>query len=347
MPYTENHVNEELRAYFKIFSISYPHFLDKYIDTLEMQRLRGIGQFCGCDYTKLFNIKYWYSRLDHSIVCALMTWNFTKDKKQTIAALFHDLGTPAFSHCIDYLLGDTNRQESAERSIEKVITESKVLMEYLESDNIKIKDITCLEKYTILENEKPKLCVDRLDGVLHTGLIWRQFWQLEDIKSIYNGITVLKNEDNEDEIGFRDISSASKFFEGVYKYSTVLQQNENKFAVQFISDCLKHLIDSGRLSIDDLYKYSEKDIINLFTNDIKLREAWNNFSKVSNIKRSNRKPNVDYFVSVGAKKRYVVPLCIHNGKIVRLSTVSKECQKLLDDYMNYKDSKYAYIKNEN
>ena len=344
--YVDKHLNEELKEYFKVFSTSYPHFLDKYIDSLELQRLSTIGQFCGCDYTKLYNIKYWYSRLDHSIVTALMAWNFTKDKKQTIAALFHDLGTPAFSHCIDYLLGDTTKQETSERDIADFISNSDKLKEYLELDDTTIEDIISLEKYTVLENKKPKLCVDRLEGVLHTGLIWRQFWQLEDIRSIYSNIIVLKNEDKEDEIGFKDINSAFKFFEGVYKYSMVLQQNENKFALQFISDCIKYLIDCGRLNIDDLYKYSEKEIVELFTRDIKLSKSWDIFSNTEQIKRSSRKPNVEYFVSVDTKKRYVVPLCMHNGKIVRLNTVSKECKNLLDDYMNYKDSKYAYIKND-
>ncbi|MGI6325153.1 MAG: hypothetical protein ACOXZS_04370 [Bacilli bacterium] len=44
--------------------------------TKTLQRLAGIGFLCGIDYTKLYanEIKYWYSRLDHSIGCALITW---------------------------------------------------------------------------------------------------------------------------------------------------------------------------------------------------------------------------------------------------------------------------------
>ena len=172
MNYIDKLENEEIKKYFKMLSKEYPIFIDKYINTKELQRLKHIGQFCGCDYTKLYSCKYWYSRLDHSIACALMTYNFTKNKTQTLGALFHDLGTPAFSHCIDFLLNDSENQESSEKSIDEIISNSKEILKLLEKDNIEVYDVTNIDKYTILENQKPKLCVDRLEGVLHTALIW-------------------------------------------------------------------------------------------------------------------------------------------------------------------------------
>ena len=39
-----------------------------------------------------------YSILEHSVGVALITWHFTRDKKQTLAALFHDISSPAFKH---------------------------------------------------------------------------------------------------------------------------------------------------------------------------------------------------------------------------------------------------------
>jgi len=345
--YIEQHSNIELFKYFKTASSSYPHFIDKYINTPELKRLGGIGFFCGCDYTKLFDIKYWYSRLDHSIICALMTWSFTKDKQQTLAALFHDLGTPAFSHCIDFLLGDSINQESAEIDIEKIINGSDILMEYLDDDNVSIEDISYLEKYTILENKKPKLCIDRLDGVFSTGIIWKQFWTIDDVKYIYSNIVVLKNEDGEDELGFNDLSSAFKFFEGIYKYSIVLQQNEDKFTLRFISDSLKYLSEAKLITIDELYKLSEKEVVNLIKLHDNRETSWNMFVNATKLHRSNKKPNVNYFISIDSKKRYVIPLVLHEGIVVRLNTVSSECQTLLDDYMNYNDSKYCYITDEN
>ena len=84
--YFEN-LNETIREYFNILSEEIPDFLYDYINTQEMQRIGKIGYGCGTDYTKIFNNKFFYSNLEHSIAVALIVWNFTKDKKQTLARI--------------------------------------------------------------------------------------------------------------------------------------------------------------------------------------------------------------------------------------------------------------------
>lgn len=111
--YFEN-LNETIKEYFKVLSDEIPDFLYDYINTKPMQRIGKIGCGCGTDYTKIFNNKFFYSNLDHSIGVALIIWNFTKNKKQTIAGLFHDISTPVFKHCIDFMNGDHETQESTE-----------------------------------------------------------------------------------------------------------------------------------------------------------------------------------------------------------------------------------------
>ena len=96
-------LNQEIKEYFKILSSEFPEWLEEYIATSEMQRIGKISMSCGTDYSKFFNVRYWYSNLDHSVGVALIIWNFTHDKKQTLAGLFHDIATPVFKHCIDFL----------------------------------------------------------------------------------------------------------------------------------------------------------------------------------------------------------------------------------------------------
>lgn len=334
--------NKEIDNYFNILCKGdYPNFIDKYIDTVEMQRLAYVGQFCGCDYTKIHNIKYWYSRLEHSIATALMTWNFTKDKTQTLAALFHDLGTPTFSHCIDYVMGDTVNQESSEIDVFTIIKSSSKIANYLKDDDVNIDDLEDLEKYPIVENKKPKLCVDRLDGVLHTCLIWQQYWDLSTVKKVYDNIVVLNNEYDELEIGFQNQEIAELFFDGVFKYSIELQKNEDKYAMQFIADIIKDMIDKKILKINDLYELKEKTIVSMM---FELYDEFEHFSNAEKIERTDEIPFDCYYVSVDAKKRYVIPICINGNKIARLDTFSTNCKEKLEEYLNYKDSKYAYVK---
>lgn len=58
------------------------------------------------------------TRYDHSLTFALLTWKCTKDKKATLAGMFHDIATPCFSHVIDYMNKDYENQESTEENTE-------------------------------------------------------------------------------------------------------------------------------------------------------------------------------------------------------------------------------------
>lgn len=324
------------QQYFDIFTKDYPEFIDKYLELDEFKRIDNIGIFCGADYVKYMGIKFWYSRMDHSKTTALMTWHFTHNKTMTLAALCHDLGTPCFSHCIDYLFGDSINQESSEKNVFEIINNSNKIKEYLLSDSVDINDLEDISKYTIVENERPKLCVDRLDGILSTCLIWIKTMSIEEIKEIYDDIIVLTNEENELEIGFKTREIAEKFFKGVYDYSISLQKNEDKFMMQFIADSLKKLVDNNELSIDDLYKLKESEILDI----LKKYESWNIFTLLDGVERSDILPNDTYFVKIESKKRYSIPLC--NDK--RITEISSYCNYLLNDYMEFKDLEYTYSK---
>lgn len=93
-----------------------PKFLNKYLKVPILLRLKKVGYFCGMDYASrdIYDFPEYVSRYDHSLSTALITWYFTKDKKATIAALFHDISTPCFSHVIDYMNKDYSKQESTE-----------------------------------------------------------------------------------------------------------------------------------------------------------------------------------------------------------------------------------------
>ena len=93
--------------YIKIFiDGDIPRYLSKYLYTKTLERLRYVSQFCGCDYTKIYNPRFFYTRFHHSLIVALINEHFTHDKKSTIASLLHDDKTPCFAHTIDYVLGD-------------------------------------------------------------------------------------------------------------------------------------------------------------------------------------------------------------------------------------------------
>lgn len=193
--YFESIKNDEIRQYLELLSPEFPEWLLEYIYTPEMLRLDGVCMSCGTCYTKIYNDKYFYSTLTHSVAVALIIWNFTKDKKQTLAGLFHDIATPVFKHCIDFMNGDSEKQESTEERTEQIIKNSKQINSLLNRDNIKIEEVSDYKIYPIADNDTPKLSSDRLEYTLSGGLYQVRIFDIEQIKKYYNNIIISKNED--------------------------------------------------------------------------------------------------------------------------------------------------------
>ncbi len=318
----------------------YPNFIDKYLNTKTLNRIKNVTQFCGCDYTKLYSPLFLYTRFDHSLVVAHMTWHFTHDKIQTIAALLHDVGTPCFAHCIDYVLDDYMNQESSEKKITDIIMQDKKLMFYLNEDNVTLDNLAKLEKFPILENKSPQLCTDRLDGVLHTCYIWLHTHSLDQIKKVYNNLVILKNEYGNQEIGFKNLEIADKFVSMVSIYAKELQGNKDKYIMKYISEIIKLAIAQKLITLNDLYEKPEKEIINIFTRNF---NSWKLFEEASTLTGTEKQPN-NFYISFCTKKRNTIPLVNTTNRIERIINVSETAKRIYSELNMYQDSKFAYVK---
>ena len=317
----------------------YPNFIDKYLETKTLKRLKYITQFCGCDYTKLYNPLFLFTRYDHSLVVAHMTWRFTHNKKETIVALLHDVGTPCFAHCIDYVFGDYINQESSEKNICDIIMEDNELLAYLKQDGLTLEDFSDFSNYPILENKSPQLCTDRLDGVLHTCYIWLHTHSLNQIKEVYDNMVVLENEFGSPEIGFQDLEVAEKFVSMVYIYAKELQGNKDKYVMKYISEIVKLAFEKKLIFLDDLYTKTEKEICDIIATSF---ISWNHFNETSTLIKTEEKPNNYFYISFDTKKRNTIPLLSTPNGIKRIIDTSNKSKKIYDDLKLYKDSKYAY-----
>jgi len=269
-----------------------------------------------------------------------MTWHFTHNKKETIAALLHDVGTPCFAHCIDYVFGDYKNQESSEKSIVDMIKKDKEILKYLKEDGVFLEDLNNYSSFYILENKSPKLCTDRLDGVLHTCYIWLHTHSLAQIKEVYDNIIILKNEDNNPEIGFKNIEVAEKFVSMVYNYAMELQGNTDKYVMKFVSEIVKLAFEKRLISLEDLYTKKEEDICSIFSANFL---SWNIFNQANNLIRTDRKPKNGFYISFETKKRNTIPLVHISTDDKRIIEVSKNSKDRYENLSKYKDSKYAYV----
>ena len=270
-----------------------------------------------------------------------MTWHFTHDKKETIAALLHDAGTPCFAHCIDYVFGDYVNQESSEKKISDIVLQDKEILQFLKEDNIDLVDLDDFSRFQILENKSPKLCTDRLDGVLQTCYIWLHTHSLEQIKEIYNNMVILKNEDGNLEIGFCDLKIAEKFVCMVYNYAKELQRNTGKYVMKYISEIVKLAVQRNLVSLEDLYTKREKDICDIFAANFL---SWSIFNEASTLVQSEIEPSGVFYISFDTKKRNAIPLIQTPYGSRRITEVSDKALEKYNELREYKDSKYAYVK---
>ncbi len=338
--YLQN-LNEEIREYLKILSPEFPEWLLEYIYTPEMLRLDGIGMSCGTLYTKVYNDKYFYSSLTHSVAVALIIWNFTRDKKQTIAGLFHDIATPTFKHCIDFMNGDSEHQESTEERTEQIIRNSKEIMKLLTRDNIKVEEVYDYHIYPIADNDTPKLSADRFEYTLSGGLYQVKVFELKDIEEYYNNITILKNEDGIDELAFKDMKICENFIHDISKLWPRWIEDEDRLCMQFIADIVKSINIKKYITVDDLYKFSEQEILKLIKNcdDNYIRNAFKNFQNATrdSVYKSDIPNNKIYCTSVKGKKRYINPLVdINNTKVSRIKDISTLANNDISNFLNMK-----------
>ena len=331
-----NNVNKLVKEFFKILAVDYPEWMNDYIEAKEMLKQQYISVICGKIYSNMFNYND-YSSLDHSIGVALIVWNFTHDKKQTLSGLFHDIATPAFNHCVDFLNGDYMNQESTEELTKVIIENSNEIMSLLKKDNISVDEVCDYHMYPIADNDTPMLSADRLEYSLSNALIVFENSNLDEIREIYNDIEIQQNESGDIELGFKTKKIARKFVKLTSKLSVYYRDDETRFFMQVIADILKKVSCDGLITKKDLYELSDSEVIDIIKKS-KYNDVFNKLISVKKINKSLDKPNC-YYVKHGAKIRYIDPL--FDGK--RMSLECKIAKKMIDKNLQYKMDNYLFI----
>ncbi len=333
-----NSICKEIKDYFKVLEPNFPEWLNEYIDTKELLSQRYISVTNGTIYTDLFESDFFFSSLDHSVAVALIIWHFTHDKKQTLSGLFHDISTPAFKHCIDYLNGDYMTQESTEDLTTEIIINSKEIMDLLKRDNIEISEVDNYHIYPIADNDTPKLSADRLEYSLSNALFIYKLLDLSIIKEIYDDIEIQENEEKEIELGFKTKKIARSFVKVTSRLSVIYREDRTRYSMQFIADIIKNLNEENKISKKDLYEMKESEVIDIIESS-KYKEIFNMWRKAKKVQLSTEEPQNVYYVHHGAKIRYIDPL--FNGE--RMSKCCKIAKKMIDNNLSYDMNKFVYL----
>ena len=331
-------VDKRVLDYFNVLEPSFPEWLNDYIETKALLKQKYISVTCGTIYSDLFESEFFFSSLDHSVAVALIVWHFTHDKKQTLSGLFHDIATPVFKHCVDFLNGDYMTQESTEDLTSKIISSSKEIMDLLKRDNIKLEEVDDYHIYPVADNDTPKLSADRLEYSLSNALLTYKLSNIDEIKKIYNDVILDKDEEGTLELSFKSKDTALEFVKITSKLSIIYRDDKTRYSMQLIADIIKKLNEDGLITKEDLYNKKESEIIEIIENS-KYKEIFNIWKNAKNVKVSKEKPKNVYFVHHGAKIRYIDPLV--NKR--RISIISEEAKKEIDKNLSYDMDNYVYL----
>lgn len=304
-------LNPEIQEYFKTLSSVFPRFLIPYIESKTMQRLRGVSYFCGMEFgsKEVYDFKYYVSRLDHSISTALIVWNFTYDETKTIAALFHDASTPTFSHVIDYMNGDSLHQESTEIDLKEYLSSDQKLLTLFKANGIKLEDVANFKAYSLVDNERPRLCADRLDSLFLANLAWTKETTVPEIKKIYDNLVIKTNESGEEEFSFIDLIEADRAVELNDIINSKTHSESDFISMNLLAMMTKKIIDLGIIRYEDLFYLTDAVVFNLIINaarfDKELFTIYEKFVSLKNVKQEISTPiknkNLDPLV---LSKRY-------------------------------------------
>lgn len=239
-----------------------PEELKKYYNVPSLQRLKHVGYFCGMDYASknIYDFLNYVSTYDHSISTSGLTAKFTNDKKAILAALFHDISKPTCSHVIDYLNKDYEKQETTEEYTKDIILGDELLCSYLSEDKIKPEEIIDFKAYSIVDCRRPKLCADRIDGIILSSLMWSKTLRLREVFSIINDLDLFKNEDNELELGFKNEYMAKYFYLRNRDIDTLTHSTSDMYMMNLLADIISSSIKDELITYESLY-YLTDDLL--------------------------------------------------------------------------------------
>lgn len=299
--------NQILYEKYKSMLGEVPEFLKKYLELDILKRLMDVSIFCGMEYgsKKMYKFYAYISRFEHSLNTALITWRLTHDKKSTLAALFHDVASPAFSHVIDFMNKDYMKQESTEEKTGAILRGSKELQKMLQSDGINIEDIIDYKGDSVVDQRRPHLCADRIEGIISVSIGWTNLMNEKLVKEIIDSLVLFNNEDGRLEIGFNNKEVAEKVVEINREYNIRTSSINDYYMMNLMAKIIRKCLSIGLFTMEDLYHFGEHDVIDIIEEnksvDIELENLWLEF-------KTTEKPTIN---NVGpVKNKYINPLIL-------------------------------------
>jgi len=261
------------------------------------------------------------NRYEHSIGVFMLLRKKGASLEEQIAGLLHDISHTAFSHIIDWVFGDPQK-ENYQDSLHSERMEKSEINKILKKYGFDYERVSNFHNFLLLDNEIPSICADRLDYSLRE---LKLIIGIEKTRQMFLALVVINGS-----FAFNSISLAKEFsldFLDRQKNHWAAEESRKKyflFARIFKYALEKHILVNSDFWLDDEQVLSKlvgsKDIFIL--ESLKLLESKNFL----------RDFNEEGFV-LRKKLRYVDPFVFFNDNLTRLSELDKDYKQKLEEFL--------------
>ena len=301
------------------------------INTSLMQRLHHIDQSGPQSYFGMTNegkslIVPHFSRFEHSLGVYLLLVKAGASHDEQIAGLMHDASHTVFSHIGDLVFGKGDGAKSYQDGIhidylssyddvKKVLHRYSMHLEDMDPDK---------EEYTALERPLPDLCADRIQYIIHTGVLLdcinkQEAREIVQDLEFKNGIWFFKSK----EIAYRFASIS------LYCLQALWGGHVNAFFYLIFKHMLLRALELKLVTAHDLHYSIDQTVLDVLlqSNDpyiqrlMKYTHNWEQWYKVVPYDQSD----INYRI----KFRGVNPFVLINGELQRLTAIDS---KYADEY---------------
>ncbi|MDO8517532.1 MAG: HD domain-containing protein [Nanoarchaeota archaeon] len=292
-------------------------YLVELINSPSIQRLKGISMGMPQEYYH----KPIYSRYEHSVGVLVLLRKLKADSKEQIAGLLHDISHTAFSHVIDWVIGDPTKEDYQDNMFLDFIKNSEI-PSILNKYNFNYKKFSNLSKFSLLEKDAPSLCADRFDYSIRE-INWNEGKDITEmiVKDLIN---------HNNNMAFNSKKIAGIFAKG-YSHcnSEHWAGDEAKARYYLLAKILKRALLKKIISINDLRTLQDYSIINLLVEN-KDKEILYHLHLLKDNFIIKKVESYEEGIILKKKFRYVDPEVLLDNTIVRLSDISQTYKTLLN-----------------
>ena len=233
-----------------------------------------------------------------------------------IAGLLHDIASPVFAHVVDFMLGDSMKQEATEGGTRDTIARSGRIQALLAGLGLSTDDVADYHRYPIADNDSPRLSADRLEYTLG-NLVNYRFVSKERAAWMLDALAVLRDEQGREELGFVRKEEALAFAHGALETGRIYVSEPDRFSMQALAMLLAQARDAGVIAVADLWR-DEPFVIEKLCRDGRFREEWRRYRRYSRVVHG------EGGIVIRAKKRYIDPLVDGLGRVSSLDAAFGE-----------------------